>query len=168
MRGCRAIVFTALVVSVVWGAAYADSGLKCRAQLEGAQEVPPVVTDTTGDVKVRFSRDLTKAEFDLEVGDGVAITQAHFHCAPSGANGPVVAFLMGFVPGGFDIDGDAAEFSLTSANIAAVGVDCVPSIGVSITSIADLAQAMQDGNIYANVHSVANPPGEIRGQLECQ
>ena len=143
-----------------------DDGLEFKADLTGDQEVPPVVTNTTGEIKVEFNDDLTEAEFELEVRDGVAITQAHLHCAPAGVNGPVMAFLFGFVPGGFDVDGDLVEFTLTDANIAAVGADCVPTIGMAINNIADLAQAMQDGNIYANVHSVANPPGEVRGQLE--
>ena len=143
-----------------------DDGLEFKADLTGDQEVPPVVTNTTGEIEVEFNDDLTEAEFELEVRDGVAVTQAHLHCAPAGVNGPVMAFLFGFVPGGFDVDGDLAEFTLTDANIAAVGADCVPTIGMVINNIADLAQAMQDGNIYANVHSVANPPGEVRGQLE--
>ena len=145
--------------------AYGDSGLKFEADLDGAQEVPPVFTDTTGEIEVEFNDALTEAEFELEVFDGVAVTQAHFHCAPADVNGPVVAFLFGFVLGGFDVDGDLAEFTLTDANIAAVGADCVPSIGMAINNLADLALAMEDGNIYANVHSVANPGGEVRGQL---
>ena len=125
-----------------------------------------MVTATTGEIEVEFNDALTQAEFELEVFDGVAVVQAHFHCAPAGVNGPVVAFLFGRVPGGFDVDGDLAEFTLTDANIAAVGANCVPTIGMAINNIADLAQAMQDGNIYANVHTVANPGGEVRGQLE--
>ncbi len=31
---------------------------------------------------------------------------------------------------------------------------------------ADLTQAMLDGNIYINVHSVAHPGSELRGQVE--
>ena len=146
------------------GVAYGD-GLQFEAELDGTQEMPSVVTDTTGEIEVEFNEASTEAEFDLEVEDGTAVTQAHFHCAPAGANGPVVAFLFGFVPGGFDVDGDLAEFTLTDANITAVGADCVPSIGMAIFDIADLADAMLDGNIYVNVHTVANPPGEVRGQL---
>ena len=146
--------------------AYGGSGLKFEADLDGAQEVPPVVTATTGEIEVEFNDALTQAAFELKIRDGVAVTQAHFHCAPAGVNGPVMAFLFGFVPGGFDVDGDLAEFTLTDANIAAVGANCVPTIGMAINNIADLAQAMQDGNIYANVHTVANPGGEVRGQLE--
>jgi hypothetical protein len=36
---------------------------------------------------------------------------------------------------------------------------------MAIVNIADLADAMRDSNIYVNVHTVANPPGEVRGQL---
>ncbi len=125
-----------------------------------------MVTNTTGEIEVEFNDDLTEAEFKLEVRDGVAVTQAHLHCAPAGVNGPVVAFLFGKVPGGFDVDGDLAEFTLTDANITAVGADCVPTTGMAINNIADLADAMAEGNIYANVHTVTNPGGEVRGQLE--
>lgn len=139
--------------------------LKFAANLSGDQEVPPVDTNTTGDIDLQFNRKLTKAEFALKVNNGVAITQAHLHCAAEGENGPVVAFLSGSIPGGFDVDGELAEFTLTDANIAAVDADCLPSIGMSINDIADLAAAAQEGKVYVNVHSVANPPGEVRGQL---
>ncbi len=137
------------------GVAYGH-GWEFEAELEGAQEVPAVITDTTGEIEVEFNEALTEAKFELEVSDGEAITQAHLHCAAAGANGPVVAFLWGFITGGFDVDGDLAEFTLTDANIVNNACGAM---------IADLALAMEVGNIYANVHSVANPGGEVRGQL---
>jgi hypothetical protein len=115
---------------------------------------------------VRFNRERTEARFRLIVEDGIAVTMAHLHCAPAGVNGPVVAFLFGEVPGGFDVDGRLAKFTLTNANITAVGANCAPTIGRQIANLAELAQAMQDGLIYANVHTIANPRGEVRGQLE--
>ncbi len=161
---------TALLAAIVLSMALAASpaladGLEFEADMDGAQEVAPVDTPTTGEIEVEFNETLTEAAFELKVSDGVAILQAHLHCAPAGANGPVVVFLFGFIPGGFDVDGDLAEFTLTDANVDAVGADCVPSIGMAIDDLADLAQAMANGDIYANVHSVANPGGEVRGQL---
>ena len=32
-------------------------------------------------------------------------------------------------------------------------------------TLLDLIDLMTAGNTYLNVHSVANPPGEVRGQL---
>jgi len=137
------------------------------ADLTGAQEVPPVATETEGEITVSFDRELTEARFRLNVEDGMAVTMAHLHCAPTGVNGPVVAFLFGMVPGGFDVNGRLAKFTLKDANITAITPhpDCMTTIGMDITSIADLAQAVRAGKIYANVHTVAHPSGEIRGQL---
>jgi hypothetical protein len=126
-----------------------------------------VATETEGEITLRFDRELTEARFRLNVEDGMAVTMAHLHCAPTGVNGPVVAFLFGNLPGGFNVDGRLAKFTLTDANITAITPhpDCMTTIGMDITSIADLAQAVRAGKIYANVHTVAHPAGEIRGQL---
>jgi hypothetical protein len=154
-----------LLLLAVSAPAFGDNTLKFAADLTGAEEVPPVQTATTGKVEVEFNADATAADFELEVLDGVAVTQAHLHCGAAGQNGPVVVFLFGFIPGGFDVDGQIARFTLTDANVAAVGADCVPTIGMEINNLADLLDATRDGLIYANVHTVANPGGEIRGQL---
>jgi len=140
-------------------------GLTFETRLEGANEVPPVETDTFGKAEFKFDEDLLEARFEVKVQAGVAITQSHIHCAPEDVNGPVMAFLFGLVPGGFNVDGNLAAFTLTDANIAAVGANCVPTIGMPINNLVDLVQAMRDGNIYVNVHSVAHPGGQIRGQL---
>ncbi len=119
--------------------------------------MPPVVTDTTGRAQINVNKAQTEARFRLRVRDGTAITQAHIHCAPAGQNGSIVTFLFGFVSGGVDVNGNLARGTLTGSDI--LGTDCG-------STIADLTQAMLDGNIYINVHSVAHPGSELRGQVE--
>ena len=65
---------------------------------------------------------------------------AHIHEGAAGANGPVIVPLTK--------DGDTYK---------------VPA-GAKLTS-AQLA-SFKAGNLYVNVHSAANPGGEIRGQLK--
>jgi hypothetical protein len=43
--------------------------------------------------------DLSELEFQLVVSRLDGVTQAHIHCGPAGANGPISVFLFGFVPG---------------------------------------------------------------------
>ncbi len=150
--------------------AYGGGGLKFKANLSGDQEVSPpappagVATVTEGRVKASANNDFSEMRVDLDVFDGVAITQAHFHCGRPGQNGPVVVFLFGFVVGGVDVDGQLARVTLTNDDF--FGADCSGIvIGRPVNNIVSLAFAMRDGLIYANVHSVGNPPGEIRGQM---
>ena len=166
MRKLAIVTVSLVALLVLSSTAYGEDTRHFQADLTGAQEVPPVTTKTEGEFTISFNRDRTAANFRLNVEDGVAVTMAHLHCAPAGVNGPVVAFLFGAVPGGFDVDGRLAKFTLTNANITAVVANCVPTIGKQITNLAELAQAMQEGKIYANVHTIAHPGGEIRGQVE--
>lgn len=128
-----------------------------RATLSGNNEVPPVATETSGSFRLAFSRDRTKAEFRLRVNDGVRVTQAHIHCGPAGTNGPVVIFLAGFHPAGWDVDGWwVSNATITDANV----VD--PACGATL---ADVAESIRAGNAYVNVHTDANAAGEVRGQI---
>ncbi len=166
MRETLLAVFTLFATAGFASVAYGDDdgkALRFEANLSGAQEVPGVVTDTTGRFGVNFKRGLSEADFRLIVNHGTGITQAHLHCARAGANGPVVVFLFGFIAGGVDVDGNLSEGTLTNADF--LGADCTGTTGRPINNIASLAFAARDGLIYVNVHSVANPAGEIRGQL---
>ena len=55
-----------------------------RATLTGDQEVPPVVTQTTGKLTIKFNEQETEGEYTLRVNDGVRVTQAHFTARPEG------------------------------------------------------------------------------------
>jgi glucose/arabinose dehydrogenase len=130
-----------------------------KADLVGSNEVPPVDSSAAGDARFKANGDRTKLRYELAVEDIEAAVQAHVHLGAAGTNGPVVAFLFGPVAGGRDVDGEEtiAKGTITAADL--VG----PLTGMEISN---LLTEMQLGNTYVNVHTVANPPGEIRGQIE--
>jgi hypothetical protein len=130
------------------------------AQLSGDQEVPPADTRATGQATFRLSKDGTEISYKLIVANIENVTQAHIHLAPTGVNGPVVAWLYPpappaqLIPGRFN--GVLAEGTITEANL--VG----PLAGQDLT---DLIFAMRNGNTYVNVHTTQYPAGEVRGQI---
>ena len=89
-----------------------------------------------------------------------AVTQSHIHLGdatalapPAGTGaGPVIINL--FLPNGptATLNGEVAHGSITNANNAAVSLD-------------SLRVLFNNGHAYANVHTSANPGGEIRDQV---
>lgn len=153
----------------------ATAGPDFRSELSGAQEVtgggsedeveaPGVDTGTTGFATVRFESELDALQYRVVVRDGIAITQAHLHCAPAGENGPVLVFLFPggpdeVDPTGKDVNGTLVNGTLTNGNIRPS--PCEPAIN----NIASLLTAIRRDEVYVNVHSAANPGGEVRGQI---
>jgi Cu/Zn superoxide dismutase len=83
------------------------------------------------------------------------VTASHIHVGPANTSGPVV---VTFAP------------PLTASNDFAFSgtvhdTDFVLRPDQGIRSADDMFQAIIGGNAYVNVHSQANPGGEIRGQL---
>lgn len=129
------------------------------AQLDGSSEVPAVTTDASGAASASY--DATAGELDVTVtAFGIeGVTTAHLHNAPAGENGPVVATLLADVEGGLalSVDGGVARTTITDDDVVAAGdVD---------GTVADLVTEIDAGNVYVNVHTAANPSGELRGQL---
>jgi hypothetical protein len=127
-----------LVVGVFASAGCASLGLGSTA-LEGGQEVPPAKTSASGKSKIEINDDRTvsgKVSYS-----GFKGTAAHIHMAAPGKNGPPIVTLKKISDTEFEVP---AGTKLTEAQYA----------------------AFKAGNLYVNVHSAANPGGEIRGQLK--
>ena len=124
----------------------------------GVQETTPVDTMTTARLRLAVDAGFTQMQFLLYVLDGIDITMAHLHCAAAGMDGPVVVDLLQDGPLDEPIDVDGL---LRSGQILADDISDT-SCGSSIIT---LFQNIQSGNVYLNIHSSANPAGEVRGQL---
>lgn len=131
--------------------------LNFTAPLEGEQEVPPVETKGTGVAKFQLSKDGTELSYKLISSNIDGVTQSHIHVGAAGVNGPVVVFLFGFVADGVSPNGVLAQGTITASDL--VG----PLAGMPLSVL--LAE-MEAGNTYVNVHTIANPGGEIRGQID--
>jgi hypothetical protein len=147
----------AVILAIVGFTGVASADELFKAILTGASEVPPVTTETTGKAFLLLNKDETQIEIQLFVSSGTRITQSHIHCGVAGVNGPVVVFLAGNHPGGLDVDGKWVS-NATIKDSSIVNTSCG-------ATVAALAASMRAGNAYVNVHSVANPPGEVRGQI---
>jgi hypothetical protein len=121
--------------------------------LTQANEVPtPKPTNASGAAEVLVYP--SRIDFQLSAINITGITMAHIHSGAPGVAGPVVVTL--FLPGSAtgNVSGVFAVGSLDASNL--------PS-GVTLDSLKAL---LLSGNAYINVHTVANPTGEIRGQLK--
>ena len=107
--------------------------------LSGSQEVPAVNTQASGVSTIQVIGD--KTVIGSVKTTGVTGTAAHIHMAPSGQNGPVIIPLVKSGDDTWSVPGNTV---LSSAQF----------------------DAFRAGNLYINVHSAANPGGEIRAQLK--
>lgn len=124
------------------------------ATLSGDNEVPPVETDGTGEAHFELTGDGEALEFELSVSDIDDVVAAHIHCGPIDANGPVGVTL--FSGGPTAPDGVLADGTITEPDSEN---DC------GWETIDDVVAAMRGDHTYVNVHTQANPAGEIRGQV---
>jgi hypothetical protein len=107
------------------------------ATLTGAQEVPPTTSTATGTGVFVLDPDTSTMSGTVTTSDITGIA-SHMHVAPIGQSAGVAIPFTG------------GPTSWT-----------MPPTVLSATQLA----ALGAGSLYANVHSAANPNGEIRGQL---
>ncbi|MBC7776171.1 MAG: CHRD domain-containing protein [Phycisphaerae bacterium] len=113
------------------------------AILNGLEEVPSVLTTATGVFRFTYFPGNTKGHYIASYnGLSGAATAAHIHNAATGVSGPVVTPLSTGLPNTYVGD---LDFSALPA---------------------DFLQKLKDKLLYVNVHTAANPGGEIRGQLK--
>lgn len=121
-------------------AANKDGRIMMYARLSAAQEVPVVNTKAKGLVTFTLEEDY-KTLTIYGVFDSLSgpVTNCHFHTGGFGVNGGVVLNLLPLVKGNQII----GQVTVTKAILAAIN----------------------GYGIYINVHTAANPNGEMRGQI---
>ena len=119
------------------GPAFAD---KMKATLDGKSEVPPTTTEGKGTADIDYDPASKKVSWKLTYsGLSGPATAAHFHGpAEAGKNGGVAVAIPN--AGSSPAEGSATLTDAQAADLLA-------------------------GKYYVNVHTAANPGGEIRGQV---
>jgi hypothetical protein len=137
---------------ILTGVAGAQPAGSFTAHLTGGEEVPPVETPALGQAVVSYSPKGVSAL--LVVARIENVVASHIHCAPEGANGPVGVTLFAGSP-------------TSSSGVLRKGPILAPNAGNGCgwVDLDDLLDAVASGDTYVNVHTLANPSGEIRGQL---
>ena len=111
------------------------------AALSGANEVPAVTTTASGTGVLAFNPVTSQISGFVQTS-GITGTQAHIHQAAAGVSGGIIVPL--------------------TETPAGSGRWVVPA-GSTLT--AAQAASFNSNGLYFNVHSAANPGGEIRGQI---
>ena len=123
------------------------------ATLSPANEVPAKTTTGTG--VVTFTDLGTEIDWVMTLNGVTNVIASHIHApAAAGVNASVIInlFLPNTPPPTGTLTGLVAHGSITNAN----------NTGVSLDSLRVL---FNNGNAYVNVHTSANPGGEIRDQV---
>ena len=155
MIHCRTVLYSSLLVTLLGLGACSmkpmmpmmpmtpstsTSASTMTTRLSGASEVPPVASNASGTVELNLNKQTNELSWTVTyTGLSGPATGAHFHGpAMAGANAGVVVPMTG---------------SLTS-----------PIRGTASLTAAQAADLMA-GKWYVNLHTAANPNGEIRGQF---
>jgi MYXO-CTERM domain-containing protein len=117
--------------------------VKYKATLNGAQEVPAVDTTSAGTAELSFDDGTSTLTGTAEVtlANPADIDNAHIHVAECGKSGSILK--------GLTINKDAFNGTIV----------------VDAKLDADGAKALAEHRLYLNIHTKANPGGEIRGQI---
>ena len=145
-----AAALIAIGLSVAAVTAHAQTA-QYQASLSGGSVVPAVTSSASGTFAMTVEG--ITATYTLNVGSIQNATAAHIHLGAAGENGGVVASL--FAPS------DPASSIAASGTITAL-------LGPLADDIVGFGEALVAGRLYVQVHTQANPAGELRGQIVAQ
>jgi hypothetical protein len=119
------------------------------ATLTGSAERPnPVVTNATGSASVTFNPATSTYSYTLNVSNITGVTAAHIH-GPATVDQAAGILVPLTSPTTASVTGTFTASAITAAGIS----------GDSLLAL------LRSGHTYVNVHTAANPAGEVRGQL---
>lgn len=136
----RAALISLGFACLALSAAQAAEGVRYKAHLDGASEVPKTESKGTGDLTATYDPATKRLSWNGSYsGLTGPVTAAHFHGpAKPGENAGVL------VPVEAKMSPFSGEATLDDAKAA----------------------DLQAGKVYFNLHTAANPKGELRGQVE--
>ena len=150
-----------------------------QANLQGVNErlTPVLTTSGSGTAVLTINDDHTQISYTLTYTGLTNVLQAHIHVVNSPElAGPIILFLCTNIGVGTNVGIGGAQLpapqacpqgstvtvtgTLTSADL--IPRDATPT-SPAIATFADAIAQILNGNTYTNVHTQANPGGEIRG-----
>jgi hypothetical protein len=140
-RFLRAVPVATVLTFVATSGVYAAT-VNLKADLKASSEVPPKDSAGTGTLTGTLNTDTD--EFT-------------YHVAFSGLTGPVVAAHF---------HGPAAEGANAKPQVPIKGSPVTSPIDGKVTLTPEQAKDLENGKWYFNLHTQANPGGEIRGQIQ--
>jgi hypothetical protein len=150
-------LMTALLVAGATTAPRAQGGRQVlHAYLTGGSEAPtPVNSGAYGHAVITIDPGAGEVSWEIDVFNyPTGLTASHIHVGSPGTAGPII---IDFAPTAIGVSGPF-RLAGSTRNFTAR-----PERG--IRSMEEAMIAIAAGNAYVNVHSQANPGGEIRGQL---
>jgi len=135
-----------------------EGGDEFAATMAGDEEVPPVTTTASAAATFKLNANGTLSYELRAVGPIQNATASHIHLGARAQNGPVVLFLYGPSAGQNFQPGDLISSGTVNDSNVIARANFTPSIS-------NLVARIRQGRAYANLHTTANPGGEIRGQV---
>jgi hypothetical protein len=140
-----------------------------RAWLTGYEELPSTLSSPGhGFFRAIVDEDAGTIQYWLTYSD-IPITQSHLHFGAHHVAGGISVFLctnLGNAPAGQVVQACPGPTSgQITGTITAANVIGPLGQGVAAGEFAELVAAIHANAVYVNIHTVAFPIGEIRGQL---
>ena len=148
------LVVLAAVFAASTGFAFGEKSFK--AKLTPKEETKKPESKASGKAEFKLSKDGKTLNYKLHVKNIMDANAAHIHMAKKGEDGPPVAGLFSGEKKG--------KFSGVLSQGMIMDKDLIgPLQGKTVN---DLVELFKSGDAYVNVHTDANPDGEIRGQIK--
>jgi hypothetical protein len=148
---------TAFGVSSQFSNVMTQGSQKFKAALTGASEVPPVQTKASGDATFELKSDDKTMDYAINVKSIDKVLYAPIHEGKDGVNGPIVVTL--YNPSSYTgkIDGQLVNGTFGASTFEG---------SLKGKPMSDLLDLIKNKQAYVNVHTIQNPPGEIRGTVQ--
>ena len=126
-----------------------NASVFAASSLSGSNAVPPTGSGASGSASVEV--DGSTAQFSVQLSGISGVTAVHLHSGAPAGTGPLRVILFADSGSG-PVNGTLISDSFAEADV----------IGLSFS---DLLNQMRDGEVYVDVHTLAFPAGEARGQI---